>query len=863
MKFAPTFAPHVGACALAVAVIGCRDAAPEAGEFSAELYGARAVERTSGDALRPWFDLEKGPFIRVEGDCGACRVRLVGEATTALTCARSTDDALRLRCDLGSAPLGPARLDLRDDAGRGVHWPVVITPTPKATPTSDARSHALWASLEAARQTMKQGMAAATVGWREAAEEAVELRVPSEAAQRYQSAAYFALRQNDIVSAQRFETAAKLHLVSAQGRTGQLFIQGLIALASHDLRTAARRLRAAEALARRMGDARVLRHCQSSLAGNVLLDTGRPEAAVATLAQLSASATTDHDRARLALNHGFALLRLALERDPTQLAAAKARIVEAVALANAHEFKDLLADNYTHLAWVCHALGDAPCATQALAKARAAQTTHASMFEPAALDLLEGEVHLGAGQLDAATAAFRRRINDGASEATWRARFGLGRIALQRKDEAAALAQLRMAGEGLRRVARNVALRADRGRYLDQRSELLDATLDLLLARGEAAEAFVLADAHQAQVLRSLTADVRIPRLSADASAGWQARVGAWKSAQAAWQEAAANPAPMTDAERAAHTAQTVVLKSAAEAAFDAAAEWLDGQSPDQTPASASVATVQAALGADETLIEFIPAGKTWRAFWVDKTQVRVSQVAPDADPLAAMLQIAPIPGHLYVVTGGRRDLYDLNQRGLSVSYLPHAGFLSRAQRGDGAHLAAVDPENDLPFARTDATHLPDGALALVGAAVKRAAVLDRLAGARVFHFSGHGVLHEADPWDAHLRLADGRLTLSDVLMSRMPGATVVLSGCKTGAPAVLGRRDVVGLPEAFLAAGARAVIATGRDVPDREASLFVEHFYGSGGATRPGAGLKAAIAALRARKLDSWTAWRLIGRPD
>lgn len=843
---------------LLVAVLtipACRGDAPSR-TLQAELHGARAIERTADGALRHWFDAESGPVVRIQQGCAACMARLVGASTT--TTLACEQEASWLRCEIGAAPLGRARLEVVDGRGAGAHWPVeVVALPPDAT---DHRQRTLWDSLATARAASRQGAQPAMQAWADAASQALTLQVPSEAARRLHSAIYFALKADDILAADRFAAMARRHLVSGKARANQRYMEALIALAGSDLRTGAQRLADVARLSE-LSDHAVLRaEARGYMAVHVLLNTGQLAQAEAELGQLAASAKTPRSKARRVLNHGFALLRLALEDDPERLGAAKARIEEAIALATAHDFGDLLADNYTHLAWACHALKDTACAADALAKARAAQATHTSMFEPAALDLLEGEIQLAAGQLDAAASTFSRRSDDGASEATWRALFGLGRVALRRKDAVKALDRFRQAEAALRRVARNVALRADRGRYLDQRSDLRDAMLDLALARGQTAEAFALADAHQAQVLRSLTTDLRIPSLSAEAKAGWQERVGAWKAAQTAWQAAVAHRAPMTDAERAAHTAKTVKLKEAAEAAFDATAEWLDTQSPDQTPDSASVASVQAALGPDDALIEFIDAGTKWRAFRIDPQQVTVVQVAAGGDPLAAF---APVRGHLYVVTGGRRDLYDLNQRGLSVSFLPHAGFLRRSPAQGAAALVAVDPENDLPFARQDATRVPGAPTPLAGSAVTRAAILEQLPRVGVFHFSGHGVLRERDPWDAHLRLADGRLTLSDILLTRTPGATIVLSGCKTGAPQVLGRRDVVGLPEAFLAAGARSVIATGRDVPDREAAVFVEHFYKSGGAQRPGVGLRAGVAALKAQKMSSWTAWRLIGRPE
>jgi CHAT domain-containing protein len=129
-------------------------------------------------------------------------------------------------------------------------------------------------------------------------------------------------------------------------------------------------------------------------------------------------------------------------------------------------------------------------------------------------------------------------------------------------------------------------------------------------------------------------------------------------------------------------------------------------------------------------------------------------------------------------------------------------------------------------------------------------------------HFSGHGILHRQRPWDAFLKLADGtRLGLLDVLLTPLDGPLVFLNGCRTGDEAVFLRSDVPGLPEAFLAAGARAVIASIRDVPDAAAARFSRVFYEEGGRVDPMAALHRTQARLRAEGHPAWDAYRLYGR--
>ncbi|MEZ4463968.1 MAG: CHAT domain-containing protein [bacterium] len=93
------------------------------------------------------------------------------------------------------------------------------------------------------------------------------------------------------------------------------------------------------------------------------------------------------------------------------------------------------------------------------------------------------------------------------------------------------------------------------------------------------------------------------------------------------------------------------------------------------------------------------------------------------------------------------------------------------------------------------------------------------------------------------------------------PGV-VVLSGCETGRTGALSATEQVGLPDAFLAAGARSVLAAGEVIDDARTAAFMAAFYRHGGATRPGPALTAALAERRAAGDDLAGVFTLSGRP-
>ena len=114
--------------------------------------------------------------------------------------------------------------------------------------------------------------------------------------------------------------------------------------------------------------------------------------------------------------------------------------------------------------------------------------------------------------------------------------------------------------------------------------------------------------------------------------------------------------------------------------------------------------------------------------------------------------------------------------------------------------------------------------------------VRQRLPGAELFHFAGHGTFGGFGAWDSQLELADGSsLTLGDLLAlsrhHRMP-AWVVLSSCEVGRSSQEAPGEGLGLAHAFVLAGARGVIAATRPVHDQTGYELTRALYRS---WRPG----------------------------
>lgn len=168
-----------------------------------------------------------------------------------------------------------------------------------------------------------------------------------------------------------------------------------------------------------------------------------------------------------------------------------------------------------------------------------------------------------------------------------------------------------------------------------------------------------------------------------------------------------------------------------------------------------------------------------------------------------------PEPGPAAGVAGGRRS-YGSARAGLPrrepLPPLPHAAREARAiaemYASEGSDVL-VGPEATAPGWR----QLGPGRY-------------------RYLHFATHARIDDRRPERTFVLLAGSRLDLSQIRGLRLDAELVTLSACATGlGPRVRGE-GVIGLPHAFLAAGARGVVVSLWRLRDRAAADFMIDFY-------------------------------------
>ena len=920
----------VSLAALSLAfVAGCRNPpAPAAPPLA--LLGWRSLARAgaSTGAALPTFDVERLPMLRSTGDLPVgWSMDLVdgsGNHHTAHVDRLERPPATILRMmeapdDLAPG-LGEVRLVASERDGAVVQrWPVFWSVPPEALPAlqpvvahraagrlAEARQaceaalaglppgERHWGLVESARIAQQAGASDdAIAAWELAAEAAAEAGVPTEASRRHRAAAHIALLRHRFAEARSSLEAAERAAEGVEDPVGAVrldYLDGLLRRELGDFRAADQRLARSAATAWTYGldtdwaaasDVRALLMQELGQHGDAWELTERVRR------HLESNPLDPRMTAYLLNNRAWIFAQgMAEGARPADWPQARALFEEALGALRAVGDPEQEADTVVNLAWVARQAGE-PDVARARLDAAAPHLGAARANTRLFAALLDAELRLDGDDPAAALQAFvaveaqaREGLGHPVSETAWRARYGAARARRALGDEDGALAALLQALDIRERVGRHTELQSARAPFFADRRGVVDDTLRLMLARGDAPTALAVATAEQTRVLRSVEARARVPNLAPDRRTEWERRVGRYRALRDAYDGRVRDLDLVAGPARAEEEARLAELREDLTRAFDDAYALLDEVAP-ATPTlrdAEDVARLQAALGDDEALVAFTALGGGWHAFLVTRGGLEERPVADPADPLAPWAERLGERAHVFVVPGGLPAAEDVAARPcgdgrillehVGLSWLPDAGTLLRAgATAEGRPLVVADPRRDLPHAAREgedvARALTGGVNLLQGDAATRDAVLAALDGASVFHFAGHGVLTASDPWAAHLQLADGEtLTLADLLAARTRPGVVVLSGCRTGRTAALSRSERIGLPAAFLLAGALAVVAADRDVDDAVAREFVLRFYEQGGARRPGPALRAVALAMRREGSASWDAFRLIGRP-
>lgn len=215
-----------------------------------------------------------------------------------------------------------------------------------------------------------------------------------------------------------------------------------------------------------------------------------------------------------------------------------------------------------------------------------------------------------------------------------------------------------------------------------------------------------------------------------------------------------------------------------------------------------------------------------------------------------------------------------------SAAALPLMAGRSPEETGLGAASAFAPFPKELPASRAElkAVRVDGRVERYTGSRATEQALRGALMDAAVVHVATHGVMNAMNPMFSRLELArnnggdpenDGRLEVHELLGLSIATRLVFLSGCETGVGAAhttafAQGEDYTTLAQAFLNAGAGAVIATLWPVQDAGAAAFAGHFYtGLAGSVPAHALAQAQRAMLADERFGSpyyWASYQLAG---
>ena len=185
------------------------------------------------------------------------------------------------------------------------------------------------------------------------------------------------------------------------------------------------------------------------------------------------------------------------------------------------------------------------------------------------------------------------------------------------------------------------------------------------------------------------------------------------------------------------------------------------------------------------------------------------------------------------------------------VTYAPSATAFALCQQRPApanAHALVVGvADSHIPAAEHEAHAVAQqlGQAALhMGSQASVAAFQAQASGCAVIHLACHGMFRADNPLFSALKLHDGWLMAADIAQLDLSEALVTLSACESGRGKVLGGDEVIGLPRAFLGAGAATVVVSLWLAHDAATAELMGHWY------RQLESLPNRAAALRAAQL-------------
>lgn len=431
----------------------------------------------------------------------------------------------------------------------------------------------------------------------------------------------------------------------------------------------------------------------------------------------------------------------------------------------------------------------------------------------------------------------------------FRSEVGAGEALLALGQRNAGIDHLKAAQLLLERTFDGIPLMEGRGEFLSSHDQAVRHLVDALVDNGSIVEAMNVARVAHATEIRHAAKVDRLHGLTADQRERWDDALAHFVQVRRTIEEEGKEDWKLSADQLLRVRADRQIKVQEGRDALDSAYRLL----VEPTPTSSWVLRPP---DAGDVHVVFFPGAAGWLAFARSASRVRVHRFEDRelASPAAAahvLDQLSPVllgARRVRIVAFGRAsrmDWHAVRWRGVpliatvEVEYgldLADARENSPGIDARSGALLVSDPTGDLRGADREgdlvARKLAAGRVVrLDGGRATRDAFLTALPQVRLLHYAGHSEMADRNGASGTLILAEGaRVQIGDLLsLPRLP-EVVVLSSCRAAATRATADEDesdlTVGLAQAFIAAGASAVVASTEDVGDADAESFVAAIY-------------------------------------
>jgi tetratricopeptide (TPR) repeat protein len=721
---------------------------------------------------------------------------------------------------------------------------------PSMTGETRDRAQAILARLALTRGDLNE----AAEGLRRCASRAMASGRVSDAVRDLGALLYLQLRDNQDPAAARLSLAQARSLVAEypEGRGLVRYYEGLAAVRANDVRRALAAFHETIELSRRLAN-NEQRHGAEQALADLLTSLGRTEEALELLRALVAESTADTACNRAGNLVGLSWLVLLNQPPPGVRAGSRAAEDPGPVLERAGRALADCPDPYLRR----HALinearfalerGDLPAvrtrllALGALAGGRGGTLAVWEKEIEARLALVQGQPR-DALRLFQEQALLARA--DGFGEGQIHAAVGKGRALLALRRIKEALLAFQAADTLLEELLDRVPLAEGRNEFVGLHDEAVRQLVSTLVDLGRTRDAYRTARLARARVLRRAAVAEVLFDLPPAGRIRFEQAIARYQAARASLESAAEH-----DWERPASELPRILVERADQQQKLRAAL-------DEAFSSSSRASVRPHTDLREPLdgevqLLYFPGARGWLGFAATPGALTVRRLSPiELGAGSASLARALLAPFDAEIAGARRvlmlptgpvqtvDLHALPWRGAPLIDLRVVAYgldLSRSPAEPaamGGALIVSNPTGDLLDAGTESDQVAK-ALShfkverLVGAEATRERLMASLPEARIFHFAGHAGYAGVGGFDSALMVGGGgRLSVGDVLTLPRAPSLVVLAACEAARAMTSSGAEGLGLAQAFLAAGAKTVVAPGRVIPDRDAGRLFAAFY-------------------------------------